>query len=54
MVEPFLQCVDHRPHLREEKQPPLIKLAAEDNYSESLFVKEDEQDKKLSINFASF
>ena len=28
MVEPFLQYIDHRPHLREEKQPPLIKLSA--------------------------
>ena len=28
MVEPFLQYIDQRPHLREEKQPPLIELSA--------------------------
>ena len=46
MVEPFLQCIDHRPHLREGKTTAAHKTFCENNYTEILFAKEDEQDKK--------
>ena len=46
MVGPFLQYIDHSPHLGEEKTTAAHKTFCENNYIEILFAKEDEQDKK--------
>ena len=54
MVEPFLQYIDHRPHLREEKQPPLIKLSAKIVVQKFCLQKKTNKIKKLTINFVGF
>ncbi len=50
MVEPFLQYIDHRPHLREEKQPPLIKLSAKIIVQKFCLQKKTNKIKKLAIS----